>query len=408
MSDAILDGLSLGPQPQFLPPDIQAQYEAAFGVLVVNGDSAAFTGGATRELIEAINHETYHHLQTVCSGYGLTRAEAIRRAVIDRVNAAAWRDLRDNPVWLAVRTLLGWAPGFLRRRVDIGRLERVVDVALTNNRAIARASRDTGGDPSLAAAVLPGLFAALDGIRAEMWLPREGGLADGHVVEGAAVAFTAAVTAASLEGPEVLLDGARLEAHFVAANALLDADYSALLTAAQTRFDGPVAPWLLPATALAMRYEHPGAAVLPLLDRLRAEPAADALAAAQALAEELTGLPGAGDWLGTARDVHLRGETGGEVHDAALAALDETGLDEVTVLADPMGFGALPAPLLSSVIRFNDRVGAIGLNAAEAAVRVAMANLALRAQTRRRFDREANDAMARWAQGVLHRLVARA
>ncbi len=410
MSAAILDGLSLGPQPRFLPPDILAQYEAAFGVLVVNGDSDAFMAGSARELIEAVNHETYHHLQTICTGFGLTRAEAIRATVIERVNKAGWQDIRDNPGWLAAQAVLSWAPGFVRRRFDFARLERLVQAMLTHNRRLAVAGRAAADDPSLAAAVLPGLFAALDGIRADLWAPRAGGLADGHVVEGAAVAFTAAVTAAALEGPEVLLaeDGAVLQAHIAAALDPLGEDYTALLAAAQARSVVPVAPWLLPAAALAMRYAHPGAAMLPLLDRLRAAPAADALAAAQALAGALPALPDAGRCLGTAREVWMRGETAAQVHDQPLAALEEAGLDEVAVLSDPLAFGTLPGPLLTSVIRFNDRVGAIGLEAGEAAARVACANLALRAQTRRRFERESDQAMARWAQGVLHRLVAMA
>ena len=55
MSDVVLHGLTLGPQPQFLPSDIRAQYDAAFGVLVVNVESTTFLTAPAADMLEAVN-----------------------------------------------------------------------------------------------------------------------------------------------------------------------------------------------------------------------------------------------------------------------------------------------------------------------------------------------------------------
>ena len=327
--------------------------------------------------------------------------------MIAHFEKAVWRDLKDHADWHIALKLMEWMPGFERRLLDLPQMERLANMILKVNRRAKLNERAPADDPSRAAAALPGLFAALDEVREAMWRSRDGGLADGHVVEGAAVAFTAAVTAAAIEGQDVLLadGGAVLEARFLSAAESLDDDYRALFAAAKAREPRPFAPWLLQAVALAMRYERPGAAVLPLLDRLRAHPTAAALEVARALGVALPALPGAGERLGTGREVRPRIKRASQVHGKPLGALDGDGPDEIAALCDPVAFATLDGALLSTTLRFNDRVLGPGQEPADAAVRVAFANLALRAQSRRRFVRETDRAFILWAPDVFDRIM---
>src|SRR5262245_49309020 len=61
-----------------LPADTLAQFEALSGLLIVNATSAQLMEAGQRlngpnvqdaPLLSAINHETYHYFQAICTGY---------------------------------------------------------------------------------------------------------------------------------------------------------------------------------------------------------------------------------------------------------------------------------------------------------------------------------------------------
>ena len=410
----LLKALNLGEQPQFLPPDVMAQYEAGFGVLVINTDIAEFVA-ADAELKRVVNHETYHHLQTICTGYGWWRSSRIKTIAVRHINEAERREKKDNiGVWRVIG-FLNWLSPSVQRKIDADRLRNTLMMLIRANWTRRLALQTDPSDPSLAAAEFPGLFAALDELRQELWRPHADGLADGHVIEGAAVAHDVLLTALTIDGPEALFpaNAAELDRRIENQANPLGPEYTGLLAAARTRCNGPASLFLLPAAALALHYERPGAAFLPMIDRLRAGPPDAVAATARSLAAALPALPDAGNVLGTARQAAEREHSGrrfpwqrrrSEIHDQAFAALGSGVHDELTVLSDVAVFGELEGTIIGCAMRFNDRVVGIGgVHTTETAVRLLGASIVLRAQTRRSVERDLEQAMVDWAQNVLNR-----
>lgn len=410
----LLSAITIGDQPDFLPSDVVAQYEAGFGVLLVNANIAAVIE-ADATMKRAINHESYHHLQAICTGYGWKRSQRIRSIVVGHINASERQERKDNGgLWRAIR-FLGWLPARIQRAIDVPRINETLMAAIQSNWRARLAHQTDPNDPSLAAAEYPGLFADLEGVRDDLWRTGTAGLSAGHVMEGSAVAHDVLLTALTLDGPGVLQpsNGEVLDQRIEAEAAPLGPEYSHLLAVARTHCGHPVAPWLLPSAALALQYERPGEAFLPLLDRQRASPPENALDVARAIAAELPAIPEAGEALGTARRFAGRERRWSflpwrrrevDLHKQALEALAAGPVDELSVLTDLQAFGRLEGRIISCAIRCNDHVvGIEGLSPSEAAVRVMGANLALRAQTRRGAERGLEAELVAWAQKVLNR-----
>lgn len=353
------------------------------------------------DLKRAINHETYHHFQTVCTGFAWRRADAVRRIVVARIGDGVWRRLMREVGVGVISDLLRILPGGTRRRIGAPLLERMIGMISAKNELADLSRRADPNDPSLAAAESPGLFANLDALEADLWAPRTGGLADGHLLEGGAVAHGVMVEAIARCGPGALApeNAEALDAEIADRARPLGPQYSTLLDVARLRCAGPASPFLLPAAALALHYELPAAAFLPLLDALRAPGPLGVMARSRELQARPLEIPAAGRALGSARAAAgwrrrrwplqpWRRNTDG-IHQIAFAELDTERADELTVLCDPAAFGEIPGGIVASVFRFNDRVqGVGGVSNAEAAVRIALAGIVLRAHTRRSRERK--------------------
>src|SRR5262245_779173 len=86
-----------------LPFDTLAQFEAASGLMFLNLDSQAFTQSGMNyannsptpediELYSTINHETYHYLQSIATGYQYAYASEVWRLIVAEANAQERRE----------------------------------------------------------------------------------------------------------------------------------------------------------------------------------------------------------------------------------------------------------------------------------------------------------------------------
>ena len=395
-----------------LPPDVLALFAAGAGVLVINATAEEF--GAAHQnaqdqeafaLWSVINHETYHLLQTVCTGYCFDWAQKIKQVTLRHVQKAVWRDFRAdigaNVLLICCRAL----PDGLRRRFEIERIENVAQRLIDHNTLIRLAQAKNAGDHSLAGTDLPGLFADLELIRRELHAAGPSRLSAFHVIEGAA-----AVAQLTLEARA--LGNADLDPWILKEFSRFGEGYRDAYLEARGECGSRASALFLPAAALALRYQRPGEALLPICRILaRAQPGEE-VGAARNLAASMPALPPAGRLLGTAAAVWRR--RGWKFwkkphcyYEPQMNYLAASGqdIDEIGALAELQRFDQMPASILSSVVRLSDQLGGIGVTQLDALLRVNFAGIQLRFMGRARWELDVQQDMSDWAQQVVRRLV---
>lgn len=413
MVQSLIRGLATGDQPDFMPPDVLALYEAGADLLAINATLADFMV-ADAEMKRTVNHETYHRLQAVSTGYGWRRAYRIFTITMRHLNAAGAAEWKDNGGFYRLIGLLERLPARWQEKIGVPRYVNALQMLMTRNQLGRLERQRDPADPSAAAAEFPGLFAELDQLTTELWRREHGTLADGHVIEGAPVLHEVLLAAVTRGGSPALTreHGEALDAAAIRVAAPLGDDYATLVRDARRQLGSPVALRALPATALALRYERPGAAFPALVAALPDEDDPEVRAAAARMAAALPAIAGAGTILGTARDVAAAERRRWRwpwrrLHTAPFeripAEFAAGSHDELGVLTDVAAFGDLPSTVFGCTARFNDRV--VGLphqQPAQMMVANMQAGAALRALTKGGLARDLKQEIVARAQVILH------
>jgi hypothetical protein len=393
-----------------LPPEVRAQFVAGAGVLIVNATMEELnraghaTTAATQALRSDINHETYHVLQTVCTGYAFIRAQRIKEITVRHLEGSMWRDLRTNFGLYALRFAMRAVPERMRRRLMLERIEAVAAIAIDWNTYGARRARAPANDYSLAGADVPDLFRDLEAVEQALTTAGPSGLSAWHIIEGSAAVFQVAIEATAAGADD-------LDAAITAALARFDAGYGTTYTFARERCGSRAAQLILPAAALALRYERPGEAFPVLLDLLRPAAAGAEIEAARELTKRPPRLPTAGRYLGTALDVSAPSwrrlwRRWPSLYKPALAYLARADrpLDEIDALCDLARFADLPPELCSTALLLKDGFGMVGMGEIEARLRTRLAAIQLRFDGRPRWEKDTEAAIVAWGRGVFDRL----
>jgi hypothetical protein len=393
--------------PFHLPPDIGALFAAGAGVLFINATNAeaglglkAIDPSRRSEISSDIRHETYHLLQTVCTGYCFVRAQKIKEKTLEHAWRSVQRDFRANR-WSYLELM---AYHLLPRSIG----DQFIDVPRVKifRRMLADvAERAPSNDYSLAGADVPELFEELESIEREFKNAAKSGISAWHIVEGtASVAQILAETASRTaeERDDAIIRGLKR----------LDIGYSVAYAICRSHFGQRAGELFLPAAALALRYEKPGEAILPLSALLDAGAApGEETYFARFVGDKLPDLSAAGKRLGTAVNVWSRARFRfwKRRHTFYRPQLDYLArrlklFDEISVLCEQ--FDDLPDELIHVIVRTKDNIGGVGprVDAEVARGRLQLAAIQLRLDGRPRWERNIQTEINEFARETIQQL----
>jgi len=195
---------------------------------------------------------------------------------------------------------------------------------------------------------MPELYSALDAVRADSKVRGPDGVSAQDVIEASAFIF-GQLAAFGRQGLSDRIHDETLDP---------DGPYQRAISVADDVCPGRPPDIIGAAAALALRYERPGQAYVPILRRLAAEPPGDEAGAARRLSSDLPAVPEAGRYLGTACDFQVRTDSAPGYYKDQLAALRNRtwGIDEISLLVDTdtAGLGAIPSGQLGFGVVLKD------------------------------------------------------
>lgn len=326
-------------------PDILGVFEPVSCLIFLNVTEAELIaavsgdGGAeTLPLSETIDHEMCHYFQTFCTGYLYRQYNHIRELYLSSLKSYALGvlrgpDFRRFAAGRLRRAARFWMPPPEQARRD------TIDGFRRQLEMIARFERRSAesGERTISGASMPGLHAAIEAVRAESLRKGNNGLSPQDVYEGAAFVMSI-----------VTEHGAQAEDDLRSRLSNPENPYERLMDVSQRLApQRPVCSALLMAAALALRYDHPGEAYLPLLTALLAESPGHERARAKMMARSLPVIPEAGPVLGTGRAVSRtvwRKREDPTDYAAPMRKLSDGTwpIDELDLLTDPHALGAIP------------------------------------------------------------------
>jgi hypothetical protein len=324
-------------------PDILGVFEPVSCLLFMNVTDAEFdtafaSAGTSEPIIETFAHETCHYFQTFCTGYlyrqymrirDIYASELSSRAKIGRV----WPDIRrgvSQRLRLASRF---WMPPSTRAWFA---MMDALGQSLEDLKWFEDRSAEYG-ELSIAGASMPGLHAAVESARAESQRRGNSGLSAQDVFEGAAFVMG-----------KLTAYGPQAERDFRDQISNPESPYERLMHISQRYAPKrPICSPLLMAAALALRYNQPGEAYLPLLQNLLSSTPDNERAHAKMLARSLPVMPTAGAALGTGREIRrMLGEKGKKPQYYVLPmrkiADGAWPVDELDLLTDPNALDGVP------------------------------------------------------------------
>jgi hypothetical protein len=323
-------------------PDVLGLMEPVSGVLFLNVSDERFDAlrrsADTPEvtdprLTEVFWHEAHHCFQTYTTGY---LYEQCLRVV--EVLGKEYKPFGRHSLPVLLPQLMDSLLGAVSRVATFPLSQTARDMLADarsvriRSRHIERLSRRSAeeGQPSMIGATNPGLHPAIDAVKAPSLVRGDDGLSAHDVMEGAAFVYGRTIVSAHAELVDPGLDP--------------DGPYQRLVMASMAEV-GPCPPMrMLAASALALRYEHPGDAFLPVLRALSVSQDAHEIARARRLAEEHPAIPGAGRYLGTALEVHRRTRSKNRVYEEQMESLGDGrwGIDGLELLADVEAISYVP------------------------------------------------------------------
>ena len=335
------------------------QMEPVTGIMFLNVDDADFNSmfdtfsdevqpESTMQLLETFWHEAYHCFQTYTTGYLYDRTA--------RIAAMYFRErLSDYTMWLDVRLMWralasSWlyaASGVLltvpmRGRVWRKNLAMWLEDGRQAHRYRLLAERSPVGTSTVVDGIMPKLRRKLRDVVAESNVRGADGLSATDLVEGSAVLY-----AKELVRGETPTTNGTTEAAYEG-----DSEYSQMIGVSKERFGNLPPPTLRAAAALALRYESPGDAYLPLLGKLASGPVERVVPAARALGHDMPALSKAGELLGTANELRKKRSMDWQNYVTQLDALDRGvwNIDELDLLVEAQAVGSIPLGQLGFAI----------------------------------------------------------
>jgi tetratricopeptide (TPR) repeat protein len=326
-----------------LPFDTLAQFEATSGMMILNVDLKTFLQSGSNyakntptpddiELYSTINHETYHYFQTLSSGYQYRYASEMWRLIVEEGNAEVLHErFKRWKEWIKIKGIQLYArvKSVKMSTMDVKRLIGFEALAEEHQKALEWEGA-AHGDFSLLSANSPSLARGFDHLWTQMTAANAHGLATIDLIEGSAIIFQHLLT----HGREGLED--RLAEAWEATGET----YRRSFEAAQAICGPRALDIVLPAAAIALRYEKPTEAYSEFLTRLNATAPGTEISEARAIASNPPRIPPAGEYLGTALDVRraqLKRKGRYAVYDEVLDKLEKRawGFDEIDLLSDP-------------------------------------------------------------------------
>jgi tetratricopeptide (TPR) repeat protein len=322
-----------------LPYDTLAQFEATSGLMFLNMDSKTFMQSCMNyahntptpeeiELFSTINHETYHYLQTVATGYQYSYASEVWRLIVDEANTQERQQTSKRRSDKIHEQEKAFADA-LKKPLE---LKRILGFQkLVNNAQQAREWENAAhSDLSLLTANFPKLARRLDQVWDKIKAPNADGLSALDLIEGSAIIFEHLLTHGS-EG---------LEDRLAKAWDTTGETYRRSFDIAQSVCGPRALDIVLPATALSLRYKNPPEAYLVFLKSLSASTFGHEISEARAIASKPPRIPGAGKYLGTALDVRKsqpQSEERYAIYDDVLNNWETHAwdFDEIELLSDP-------------------------------------------------------------------------
>ena len=376
-------------------------FEPLSGVLLLNVGESEFQEVAVRwssntctepdvDLIRTINHETYHFMQTVCSGYMYDRECRIFTELM-RENEAAENEVESESYASVMEDALkDLDPADPERQ----RLMGVAAMIRQHEFLEKLGARAAAGDNSVSGGSFPELFKYLDALAAKENEPNADGLSILSVIEGTAVAHA-----------QLLMGGVSgFDERMAAECSTLPAAYSTLYNVTRATCGDRTAELILPAAAFALMFEQPHQAYLPVLRAFMDAPARDAGQDAAYVAERIESLPGVGTALGTAIDVRKKWPAY-VIYNSVLDSIEagEWGCDSFWLLAEPAAMNGVPSFPMGFLTR--DGFRGAGLDRNILIARMFLMSIVLRVKSRRKLEKAVQERMVGWAQDVLGRLM---
>jgi hypothetical protein len=333
-----------------LPPDVAALFEPVSALMVLNASDAEFeemaAAVAARDyaspLLDSFYHEQYHCFQTYCTGYGFRRM----CAMVKLVNL--WETRAVLPV--LTRSLVDWSfdvgtcllPARARDPLLLWRQRRSAAAAL---RELAKRVPETNAR-TVAHLYYPKVYEGLARLQEDVGRVGRDGVSALDLLEGSAIVYSCLANAPGIAA-EVLLGRLRgFNETYLRALRLVEA------------ICGTRAPQVfLPATALALRYEHPENALVSCVKAFDLSTPGAEIATARTIAAQKPAIEGAGRWLGAASDVASSMRNPPRNYDRQLLAFRERawGIDEFDLLSEPTRIGNVPVGSLGFNIVTRDR-----------------------------------------------------
>lgn len=329
-----------------LPPAVRAVFEPVSAIMVLNVTDAEFDAmrrDSSDPLAEVFAHEMYHCFQVYTSGYQFQRVGLLCGALFtEYAEKQRWGDvlgqLSGHYLEKLFMKVTSWLPGRYRFPLQARYAARVQLQDQAELRELA-----TRGQPSMIGARFPDLYRKLSELKQETLRAGEDGLSPNDLLEGSAAVYarfscqTAPSTTMQLLD---YLDG-------------LTETYSRALKKTTDICGERAKDIILPAAALALRYERPENAYCEIVRRIAASTPGEELASAKKLGAEMPRIEKAGEVLGTAGQVRAKTHSANRVYAEQMDALESGswGIDELDLLTSPSAIGAIPPGSLGFGIR---------------------------------------------------------
>jgi hypothetical protein len=376
-------------------------FEPLSGVLLLNVAESEFQEVAVRwssntctesdvELLRTINHETYHFMQTVCSGYMYDRQCRIFTE-LNRENEAAENEAETESYASVMEAAL--------KDLDASDPERQrlmgVAAMIRQQEFLEKlGSRAAPGDHSISGGSFPKLFQYLDALAVKENEANAEGLSILSVIEGTAVAHA-----------QLLMGGVSgFDERMAAECSTLPPAYAALYEVTQAACGNRTAELLLPAASFALMFEQPHQAYLPILREFLNAPAHDAGQDATYVSERIDMLPDLGPILGTSLDVRMNWPAY-VIYQSVLNDVEagKWGTDPYWLLASPAAMNGVPSFPMGFLTR--DGFRGAGLDRDILIARMFLMSVVLRVKSRRKLEKAVQERLAGWAQDVFGRLM---
>ena len=352
---------------QRLPPGTLGLFESVSGVLFMNVADADFEkmrqdvySSTSNSLLELFHHESYHCFQSYCTGYQFRRMYNLVGALGSGTSFS--KEMRVMLFNVLFYKGIGLISKFLPHKEKI-KLSTWSELRLCKKLAmqLQQVSKQTG-QVILSRAFYPKVYQAILAANEQERKLGTEGISALDVIEGAAVMYARA---------SVLNDEPNSSVELLKILEKHGDTYTRAFQKTVEMCGERASEIFLPATALALRYDCPGDALLPIIKKLLCCPTGQVVEYSRKLAKDLPDV-GAGEILGTAAEYaarlnrqakwYNRRRGAPNTYNVQLMAMasGDWGIDEIDLLTDPLAINAIPVGALGfSIMTRESRRGMV-------------------------------------------------